>query len=399
MKFSFATLFLLTAGIVFGDIPDYTLQWDCLTVMDKQGDEILCDCIMSDDCSCFKLVYLSCTECGRELWLLELDIAGEIMSRTELLFGHIDQSEWVLPRFIDESTVAIAYGSRSEICNTEIQIVDLSGSEDVRTINLSDLFPNDVIVRITSIEPSSTDLMILVGSSQSSEQMNSLFVATMDINGTIIWQTKLFGSLDYVQKGSTLKLLNDGGCILTDMIDCFPSEGIFIYRLDADGREVWRSSIELDCECYTDFSDFTELDNGNILCTGGFEQAGGQMAYRGMVVCLDPSGHELWRREDWYQDHTMFVSAEPLPGGSSMLTGWTGTEGDYVFEIMDMDVLIAEIDAEEESITGFLIEEPGDQKPRFVYAMSEGELFIIGEHTPDGNDESDIFLGRLLISL
>lgn len=399
MRVCFAALFLLTSGVVFGDIPDHTLQWDFLTVIEKQGDEFFCDCIMSDDCSSFKLVYLSSTECGKELWLLELDRAGEIISRTELFSDHIDQAEWVLPRFIDESTVAVAYGSRSRIRNAEFQIVDLTSPDDVRRISLSGLFPDDAVVRITSIEPSTTDLIILVGSSKPSEQISSLFVAAMDLDGRIIWQTKLFESQDYVLEGSLLELLSDGGCILMYSEDCFPSEGIHIYRFDAGGREVWKSLIELDCEYAAGFNDFTELDNGNILCSGGFDKAGGRFAYRGILVCLDSSGEELWRREDWYNDHTSFVSAEPVPGSGFMLTGWTGVEGDYEFEIVDMDVLITKLDSTGESIIGFLIEEPGDQNPRFVYEMGEGEFFVVGEHTPDGSDESDIFLGRVIVSL
>lgn len=399
MRVCFAALFLLTAGIVFGDIPDCTLQWDCLSVIENQGNDILLDCIMSDDCSGFKLVFSSLTEDDRELRLVELDSAGEIMSRTELLSGHIDQAEWVLPRFIDENTMAIAYGYWSRICNAEFQIVDLTSPDNVKTISLSGLFPDDVIVRITSIEPLSTDLIMLVGSSWSSEQVSSLFIAAMDLNGGIIWQTKLFESRDYVLAGSLLKLLDDGGCILIYEEDCFPSEGILVNRLDAGGREVWKSLIELDCEYAAGFSDFTELDNGNILCLGGFDKLGGWFAYRGILVCLDSSGDELWRREDWYQDHTSFISAEPARGGSIMLTGWTGVVGDYEFEIIDMDVLIAKLDAAGESIIGFLIEEPGDQNPRFVYEMDDGEFFVVGEQTADGSDESDIFLGRVIVSL
>jgi hypothetical protein len=398
MKIRFAALLLLASGIVSGDIPDCTLQWDCLTVIEKQGDDVICDCIMSDDCSCFKLVFSSLTEEGRELWLLELDSTGEIMSRTELFSGHIDHAEWVLPRFIDESTMAIAYGYWSKICNAEFQIVNLSSPDEVKNINLSNLFPDDVLVRITSIEPSSTDLIIIVGSSLSSEHISSLFVAAMDLNGGIVWQTELFESRDFVLDRSVLNLLCDGGCVLMYEEDCFPSQGILIYRLDAGGREVWESLIELDCEYAADFNNFTELDNGNILCSGGFDKAGGRFGYQGILVCLDSSGEELWRREGWYQDHTSFVSAEPVPGGSFMLTGWTGVVGDYEFEIIDMDVLIAKLDAASESITGFLIEEPGDQKPYFACAISEEEFIITGEHTPDGSDESDIFFGRVLIS-
>lgn len=399
MRVCFAALLLLTAGIVSGDIPDCTLQWDCLSVIENQGNDILLDCIMSDDCSSFKLVFSSLTEDGRELWLLELDNAGEIMSRTELLSDQIDQAEWVLPGFIDESTVAIAYGYWSRICNAEFLIVDLTSQDNVKIISLSGLFPDDSVDRITSIEPSGTDQMILVGSSRTSEQISSLFVAAMDLDGRVIWRIKLFESRDYVLAGSLLKLLDDGGCILMYREDYFPSEGIHIYRLDAGGREVWKSLIELDCEYAAGFSDFTELDNGNILCSGGFDKTGGRFAYRGILVCLDSSGEEVWRREDWYQDHTSFVSAEPVPEGGLMLTGWTGVEGDYEFEIIDMDVLIANLDATGESIIGFLIEEHGDQNPRFVYEMGEGEYFIVGEHTPDGSDESDIFLGRVIVPL
>lgn len=398
MRVYFVALFLLTAGIASGDIPDHTIKWDHMTVIEKPGNDVLCDCVMSDDCSSFKLIHLSGTEYGKELWLLEMDRTGEILCRTELLSGYIDQVEWVLPRFISDSTMAVAYSFRSEAGDPEIQIVDLSSPGAVRTISLSSLFPDDVIVRITSIEPSCTDRMILVGSSsRSSEQMSSLFIAALDLEGMIIWQTKLFESQGYVLEGSTLELLDDGGFILMDREDCFPSEGIFLDRLDAGGGEVWRSFIELDCEYYANFNDFTELDNGNILCTGGFDHVGGQIAYQGILVCLDPSGEELWRREDWYQDHTSFVSAEPVPGGGFMLTGWTGMEDYYAFEVMDMDVLIAKIDTE--GITGFLIEEPGDQKPHSVYEISEGEYFITGEVISEGAEESDIFLGRIHISL
>ena len=86
------------------------------------------------------------------------------------------------------------------------------------------------------------------------------------------------------------------------VISCGSSSGIPIFRLDDSGGILWEQSVEVEDAFRAEFYNITNMENGNLLCTGDLGHAL-QMGSRGLIVCLDPSGEETGRRiNDGYSD-------------------------------------------------------------------------------------------------
>lgn len=191
---------------------------------------------------------------------------------------------------------------------------------------------------------------------------------------------------------ASIEPIADGGCILS-VSDSDTAE-LRVYRLDGNGQVLWSRVIEQDAGVTAELTDIMELEDGGFLCIGTVTQSS-TLQYRGLLVSIDSSGEELWRRVDWYQDHTSFQSAAILPDGNYLVLGWTAVESD--FGVLDSDVLLVEIDCSGSTATGMQVEYPGNQKPLFMLCQDGNEITVAGENTAPGESLSTVFLAHTCI--
>ena len=394
MKSGSLIFVFLAVVISFADIPDIVLEWQSIKVIEWPGDDIVLGCVEAGDHWGYYAVVFN-TTAGQWSWsLIALNKYGTETGRTVLFSSSGNLSNWVTPLFIDGQTLVAAWGARLESGPATLRIFDLSTTGQ----NFADVplrFSGYSDVLITSIESLENKHLLLAGTGLDSLGRTMLFTAEADLTGTVLWQTELFGHSDFVVESTELEMLYDGSFMLSYEEDGFPS-GIQIFRLDSHGNEMWEAFIDVECEFTAKVGDFLELNGGDILVAGTFDQFG-QMAFRGVLACYDPALSEIWSGEVLYDDHTFLATADYTEGGDILCAGWTASEGFSPFEVDAVNVLLLFVDPENGELLSYTIEEEGSQTPAFIYSSGIGEYCVIGEQIPEDGNESDVFFGRVLI--
>ncbi len=178
----------------------------------------------------------------------------------------------------------------------------------------------------------------------------------------------------------------------------------FGYSISSDNIDSWVLTINYSGEildrqtlpslsCY-DVGGVTEtflkLENGNTLRAGS-EYRNEQTT--GLTVLLNPQGSELWRRNDWYNDHSSFSSAAVAPNGSFLLAGWTGEE--TAPGVVETNVLLAVINYDGTRIVGTELTAEGDQRAYRVSVTDSSHILVIGTAIQPGQNDADVFFQRL----
>ncbi len=390
---AFTAGIILTLGICVaeGDIPDCTIEWDRLSILQHPGHDRLLDCTVSEDGSLLTCVGYTDVEEGRDFWIMRMDTTGAVIWTQAIfqdLFGLVG---WAQTTFINENRLAIIRCSAERGVPPDLCIIDISRPEEQHVVNLSALCMGNQLFRISALEYVSVDRFLLAGTSWSPETGKSLYTAMIDPEGMVLWRSFVFESSRMDIDWLTLEHLNEG-CVFTFSEDCFPSD-LPVQRLNAWGEKAWDTFIEVDCEFLVDIHNFQQLDDGSVLCVGTSDRMN-QMACRGFIACLGTSGEELWRREDWYNDHTSWWDVRQLPDGRNLLVGWTGTMGSPDFTVEDRNILLAVLDESATSLRGIELAVPGNQLPQHIFLRNSGEIFVIGTSTSEKEQEANIFLGR-----
>ena len=396
MRYYLWTLALLAFSSVPADIPDGVLKWRSMDVFEFPGNDIVMDCARTADRSGFHAVVFNGDCPQRWSWyLVTFNRYGRETARTLLLENLGSLSSWAVPGFTDTGKLVLAYGSLSESGPVSLIVIDPSTPDTVNLIDVSQCFPLYSHVEITSVVSLEGGTILLAGVGLNGDNLTMLFTAELSTDGTLLWQNELFGYEFFTVENTTVTVLRDGTIMLSYEEDGFPG-GIPVYRLDSTGHEMWQSFIHMDCEFTARCCDFLEMTDGDILCAGYYDDLYSGN-FRGLLISMDPALSTVWTRTDWYLEHSSFEAAQFTEEMEVLVSGWAAERGQLLYERTDMDVLLAFVRDDGSGITGYTIEDPGNQQPEFVFSGGIGEYFIVGESTSQGRDESDVFIGRVII--
>ena len=392
MRSSIVVAVFLSISVGFADIPDHILEWQSLKVIEQPGDDAVVECAALSDGSGYRAVVFNTYGLEWTWSLLSLNRYGMETGRM-ILFTCTDVlDKWVTPVFTDNNILAVFHGSRLEKSPATMRIYNIPDEEYTDfPLDISG-YSSVVIYSAVQIESGS---LILCGTGTDPEERTMLFTAETDMNGNVAWQSGLpTVYLDTVESAE-LEVLYDGSFLLSYEEDGFPG-GIPFYRLGPEGQEMWEDFIDLNCEFTATPAGFLELSGGNILLAGSFDELG-QMAYRGILQCYDPSLFELWSEEILYDDHTFLSSVNYTEGGDILCAGWSAGDGIFPFKTADVCPLLIFIDPDSGEYVSYSILDEADQTADFVFSGGIGEYFIIGEHIPENRNQSDVFFGRIVV--
>lgn len=377
-----------------GEGPDRTESWRSFELTGIQGDDYMVDCTRQADLSAFHCVVFN-SDRGTWSWrLVSLNRYGRATGETLLLSDEGELGHWLTPCFTDHGTLAVFYGSRLGQGPATLLTLSCSNPGEFVQSELSGPFAAYQEIAVTSAVQTEEGILI-AGAGYADSSGSAFFTAVVDESGSVVWHRELPGFLHLQLEDTSMEVLRSGSFMLSFEEDAFAS-GISAALMDDDGREARRSFIELDSEFTAVINDFLELDDGDILCAGTFDQLG-TMRLRGVLVLFDPALQEIWKKTFWYWDQTELNSIQLTEEGEILCGGWTGTSRPNSFDVEMMDVLLAFVEPESGSVYGVSIEEAGNERPCAVFEGGFGEYFVLGEHTPENGGDSDIFFGRVVL--
>ncbi len=135
---------------------------------------------------------------------------------------------------------------------------------------------------------------------------------------------------------------------------------------------------------------FLPLENGNSLFTSS-EYQNEQTA--GITELVDTLGNTLWKRIDWYNDHTAFSSALQTQDGSFLIGGWTGEE--VILGIIETNALLVLVSSDGNQITATELLAPGDQYVEEIFLTNSEHVVVIGTVIQPGKECSDLFFWKV----
>lgn len=185
---------------------------------------------------------------------------------------------------------------------------------------------------------------------------------------------------------------------LDSTINCFGytihenNTDFWVLEIHCSGFTInWQPSPSPEDNCMDESSEFfLPLENGNSLFAGS-EYQNEQTA--GITALLDTLGDTLWRRTDWYNDHTAFSSALQIQDGSFLVGGWTGEE--VSLGIIETNALIALISADGNQITATELLANGDQHIKKIFITNSEHVVVIGTVIQPGKNCSDVFFWKI----
>jgi len=383
---------LLTAAS-FSDIPDYTLEWDMMQIYEFDGSAEVEDFTASQRGTDFRVLCSVHSGGSTGVWILELSSEGAVLNRSEIASDVLSGADWVLPRFLTGNTVMLVYGT--EEGEAGMSVLDMGCPSNSSDVPLEEISSGSVYLKVTAAEPSNSGV-IIAGETVTEGYTGTFFVACINSQGEILWKNDL-GSGEVGCAETCLLPLQDGGCILSNLYDVFPSD-IYVHRLNGEGESLWSIPLGFECDLHASINGFAEMENGDVICTGSYDPPMPDQ-FRGITVCLDPAGGEVWRSIDWYMDHTSFKVIFDCHEDGLALAGWTGIAGEYMLEVQDRDALIAIMQIPDGRMVGFSVREDGDQIPAAAVSLEQGGFLVMGEHIPENSEDSDIFMGRVFPEL
>jgi len=201
--------------------------------------------------------------------------------------------------------------------------------------------------------------------------------------------TDFFLSDSVCPQNDAITPLIDEAYLICSAKNTSPDSEIHISKFHQNGQEIWNKNISVNSAGNLEINSVIELENNSILLTG----TSNGLNSRGVNVCIDSYGDELWRRIDWYLDFTSFQNAFQKPDGNCIISGWTASEDEETFGHGEMNVLLVEINANGELIAGIEIQNStGSQQPLFTFSIND-KIIIIGKNISPESDETEYFLG------
>jgi len=182
------------------------------------------------------------------------------------------------------------------------------------------------------------------------------------------------------------------------IINCYGytiKEGItdfWVLEIHCSGLAINRQSRPSPEKCSMDENSelFLPLENGNILFAGS-EYQNEQIV--GVTSLLDTLGNPLWKRADWYNDHTLFSSAIQTQDSSFLVGGWTGEE--ISLGVIETNALLALVSAAGNQITATELLANGDQRVEKILITDSEHVVVIGTVIQPGRNCSDIFFWKI----
>ncbi len=132
------------------------------------------------------------------------------------------------------------------------------------------------------------------------------------------------------------------------------------------------------------------LENGSSLFAGS-ECLNEQTI--GITELVDTLGNTLWRRTDWYNDHTAFSSALQTEDGSFLVGGWTGEE--ISLGAIETNALLVLVSSDGNQITATELLAHGDQYVEKIALTNSEYVVVIGTVIQPGMECSDVFFWKI----
>lgn len=393
----FVILLLLSSIChVVADIPDNVLDSGICEITEHAGDDFLIDVIFSEAdsvTSCF-----GCTVSGgiKKYWVLDLDYSGAVLYRRQISIQPSDSEHWIHGVFLEPDLLLTIQGELQPGSSPYLSLIDLLDPENSSTSPVPFELGSDELLIIRALKSSSEERVTVAGTRWVPGSGASLFVCRLEHDGSILWETSVAENPETQFVHVILENLSDGGCMLSYEYDGDSPPFIPLCRLGSDGSILWQKSLSVDDGFLAGFSDFQELEDGSILCTGTQDQFGRYLISKGFSACLDSHGEELWRRTDWYGDNTSFRSSASTTQDGTLVAGFISMQqGDGCQQQLDFNILLATMADDGSRITGTELFAEGDQIIHSVFVTESGQIIVTGSDTQPGKEEANTFFRRL----
>lgn len=387
------TLLIMISASAVSDTPDDEVQWRSFKEVPWPGDDHPLECIITGDLQGFRVVVFNWSEMSWSWSLVDLDLYGNETGRRLLESDEGVLEHWLECSFFNNGFAALI-GSR--LGPGPVTLMTLPpGDEAVLTETAVTGLEEYPEVAVTSMETLEDGSFLIAGTGIDDSGGRDCFTGRLDESGVITGLRTLPARAELQLEDTSMEVLEDGTFLLSFEEDAFMG-GVAVARLDADGTEMWNTYLETGSEFTSVINGFLELDNGDMICAGAFDQLG-TLKLRGLLARFDPALSVAWQSAHLYRDQTCFTGLFQDGDGRIISHGWTADGSRERFAAEDIDVLLAETDPQGEWIFGVSIPMEGDQIPAAVFERGIGEYYVIGENRPDGGGDADLFLGRVVI--
>lgn len=397
----FVILLLLSSIChVVADIPDNVLDSGIYEVTEHAGDDFLIDVIFSEADSVTSCFGYTVSSGGiKKYWVLDLDYSGAVLYRQQISVQPGDSEYWIRGVFLEPELLLIIQGELQPGSSPHLSLIDLLDPENSSTSPVPFELGSDESLIIRALKSSSEEWVTVAGTRWLPGSGACLFVCRLEHDGSILWETSVAENPETQFIHVILENLSDGGCVLSYEYDWDPPPFIPLCRLGSDGSILWQKSLPVDDRFLASLSDFQELDDGSILCTGTLDHLGRYLTSKGFSACLDSQGEELWRRTDWYGDNTSFRSSAFTTQDGTLIAGFISMRhGDGCQPQLDFNILLATMADDGSRITGTELFAEGDQIIHSVFVTESGQIIVTGTDTQPGKEEANIFFRRLDIT-
>jgi hypothetical protein len=385
-------LVLLMGAAAMSGVPEGEVRWRSFEEVPWPGDDHPVECTVTYDLQGFRVVVFNWSENSWSWSLVDLDLYGNETGRRLLEGDEGVLEHWVECCFRNDELAALK-GSRLGPGPVTLMILPPGEEAGLVEIPVTGLegYPE---VAVTSMEALADGSFIIAGTGMDASGDRSCFTGRLDDRGVVTGLRTLPARAELQLEDTSMEVLEDGTFLLSFEEDAFMG-GIAVARLDAHGTEMWSAYLETGSEFTSVINGFLQLENGDIICAGAFDEPG-TLKLRGLLARFDPALSVAWQSARHYRDQTCFTGLLQDGEGRIICHGWTAEGSRDRFAAENIDVLLAEADPHGEWIFGVTVPMEGDQIPAAVFERGIGEYYVIGEHRPDGGGNADLFLGRVV---
>ncbi len=216
-----------------------------------------------------------------------------------------------------------------------------------------------------------------------------MFVVKTDKNGVIKWVNSFNKSLK--RKGNRLFLTPDGGCLIVGMKFLKETEeGIFLFKLNSEGKLVWEKLI--DKGLFAEGRDIVKTKDGNLVVVGAIR-------YKGMdctdvfVAKVDNSGNLIWKKFYGGIDVDIANAVVSTEDGGCVVAGYSFSFSPNYLS----DFLIYKIDSKGNIVWRKTIGGKNNDKAYILMPTSDGN-FLVGGCTSSyvtGGSYWDIYICKI----
>ncbi len=397
LRYLFPLLFtFVSIQPVLADVPDNVINSGIHEIIQHAGDDSLIDVIFSETDSVTSCFGYTVSGGIRKYWVLDLDYSGAVLHREQISFHLNDSVHWTRGVFLKPELLLIIQGELQPGSSPQLSLIDLRDPESSSTVSVPFELDSDESLIIRAVENSSEEWVTVAGTRWLPGSGASLFVSRLGQDGSILWETSVIENSESRFVHVILENLNDSGCMLSYEYDWNPPSFIPLCRLGTNGSILWQKSLPVDDMSITGFSDFQELEDGSILCTGTLDHLGRYLTSKGFSACLDPHGEELWRRIDWYGDNTSFRSSASTTHDGTIIAGLISMRhGDGCWPRLDINNLLATMADDGSRIIGTEFIAEGNQIIHSVFVTESSQIIVTGTDTQPGKGEANIFFSQI----